>query len=125
MGPRTGLDGRKIPAPPGFDPRTVQPSASRYTDSATGPTRALVLSSKFWNYEAAQCGHCNKPFCCHVFQRRHRPHTLQETRLCQVNKEATGTARPDMNTGSKNGNISVSTQNLQVCYCILLGPCFT
>jgi len=29
---------RKISAPPGFDPRTIQPVASRYTDYATRPT---------------------------------------------------------------------------------------
>jgi len=34
---------RKISPPPGFDPRTVQPVASRYTDSATGPR--ILLSS--------------------------------------------------------------------------------
>ena len=28
----------KISTPPGFDPRTVQPVANRYTDWATGPT---------------------------------------------------------------------------------------
>jgi hypothetical protein len=33
--PRAGLDGcEKISPPPGFDPRTVQPVASRYTDYA-------------------------------------------------------------------------------------------
>jgi hypothetical protein len=33
VGPRTGLDGCEKPRPqPGFDPRTVQPLASRYTD---------------------------------------------------------------------------------------------
>jgi hypothetical protein len=33
MGPRAGLDVReKSRPPPGFDPRTVQPVASRYTD---------------------------------------------------------------------------------------------
>ena len=38
VGPRAGLDscGKSRP-PPGFDPRTVQPVASRYTDWATGP----------------------------------------------------------------------------------------
>jgi hypothetical protein len=30
---------RKISLPPGFDPRTVQPVASRYTDNATRPTQ--------------------------------------------------------------------------------------
>jgi len=35
MGPRTGLDGcGKSRPPPGFNPRTVQPVASRYTDCA-------------------------------------------------------------------------------------------
>ena len=34
VGPRDGLDGC------GFDPRTVQPVASRCTDRATGPTIA-------------------------------------------------------------------------------------
>jgi hypothetical protein len=33
VGPRAGLDGcRKSRPPPGFDPRTVQPVASRYND---------------------------------------------------------------------------------------------
>ena len=35
VGPRAGLDGwGKFPPPPGFDPRTIQPVASRYTDYA-------------------------------------------------------------------------------------------
>jgi hypothetical protein len=32
VGPRVGLDGTENLVPPGFDPRTVQPVASRYTD---------------------------------------------------------------------------------------------
>jgi hypothetical protein len=32
VGPRAGLDRGKISPPLGFDPRTVQPVASRYTD---------------------------------------------------------------------------------------------
>jgi hypothetical protein len=32
-------------APPGFDPRTVQPVDSRYTDWATGPTEQVKVSS--------------------------------------------------------------------------------
>ena len=44
--------------------------------------------------------------------------------FCQAKKEATGTARPDTKTGRKNRSNSVRTQNLQVCYWILLGPCF-
>ena len=39
---------RKISQPPGFDPRTVQPVAIRYTDYATRPpqtlTRKLLMS---------------------------------------------------------------------------------
>ena len=33
VGPTNGLDGcKKSHPPPGFDPRTIQPVASRYTD---------------------------------------------------------------------------------------------
>jgi len=41
-GPRAGLDrcGKSRP-PPGFDPRTVQPIASRYTDYATRATSVI------------------------------------------------------------------------------------
>jgi hypothetical protein len=35
---------RKISLPPGFDPRTVQPVASRYTDYATRPTYHTQVS---------------------------------------------------------------------------------
>jgi len=41
VGPRAGLD-KKISSPPGFDPRTVQPVASRYTDYATGHIYLLL-----------------------------------------------------------------------------------
>jgi len=37
---------RKISLPPGFDPRTVQSVASRYTDYATRPTIRTVVSIK-------------------------------------------------------------------------------
>ena len=49
VGPRAVLDGwGKSRPPPGFDPRTVQPVASRYTDWATRPTiysifRTLII----------------------------------------------------------------------------------
>jgi hypothetical protein len=36
--------GAKNLAPPGFDPRTVQPVASRYTDWATRPTQLIIQS---------------------------------------------------------------------------------
>ena len=32
--------------PPGFDPRTVQPVANRYTDYATWPTKPIYLEVK-------------------------------------------------------------------------------
>jgi hypothetical protein len=38
---------RKISAPPGFDPRTVQPVANRYTDSATRPTGYMYVVRLF------------------------------------------------------------------------------
>ena len=37
---------RKISPPPGFDPRTVQPVASRYTDWATRPTSSRKVRFK-------------------------------------------------------------------------------
>jgi len=40
---------RKISPPPGFDPRTVQPVASRYTDWAT-PAPTFISSSGIINY---------------------------------------------------------------------------
>jgi hypothetical protein len=36
-------------APPGFDPRTFQPVASRYTDWATRPVRNTIHSLKYSN----------------------------------------------------------------------------
>ena len=39
VGPRAGLDGRKISSPTRIRSRTVQPVISRYTDSATRSTR--------------------------------------------------------------------------------------
>ena len=47
MDPRAGLDrcGKSRP-PPGFDPRTVQLVASRYTDYATRPTIVLRQMGK-------------------------------------------------------------------------------
>ena len=44
MGPRTGLDRcGKSRFPPGFDPRTVKPVASRYTGYVTQP--AIILQA--------------------------------------------------------------------------------
>ena len=45
---------RKISPPPGFDPRTVQPVASHYTDWATRPTRGYCAvfhnSCNVWRF---------------------------------------------------------------------------
>ena len=45
VGPRSGLDRRKISSPPGLDPEPSSPWLSRYTDSATRPT---YLTLKPW-----------------------------------------------------------------------------
>ena len=52
VGPRAGLDGCVKSRPPlGFDPRTVQPVASRYTDWAIAATSGNV----WWvNYSSAR-----------------------------------------------------------------------
>jgi len=43
LGGPQGLSGRvEYLVPTGFDPRTIQPVASRYTDWATGPTHTLI-----------------------------------------------------------------------------------
>ena len=44
LGPRAGLDwcGKSLP-PPGFDSRTVQPVASRYTDCAIPALEHVVV----------------------------------------------------------------------------------
>jgi hypothetical protein len=48
VGPRAGLDrcGKSRPST-GFDPQTVQPVASRYTDYATRPTDRVLYHGKF------------------------------------------------------------------------------
>ena len=43
-------EGQKISPPPGFDPRTIQPVASRYTDYATRPTKHVVISCLISQY---------------------------------------------------------------------------
>ena len=48
VGPRPGLDRRrKYNPPPGFDPRTVQPVASRYTDWAIPAAEAASNPCKY------------------------------------------------------------------------------
>ena len=41
---------QSLAPPPGFDPRTVQPIASRYTDNAIRPTQ--VKCDKFCSYDS-------------------------------------------------------------------------
>ena len=45
VGPRAGLDERKISSPTGFDPGPVQPLVSRYTDWHTRPTLSITALS--------------------------------------------------------------------------------
>jgi hypothetical protein len=51
VSPRTGLNrfGKSLP-PPGFDPRTFQPAASRYTDWATQPLQQNYTYNYMSNY---------------------------------------------------------------------------
>jgi hypothetical protein len=43
---------RKISPPPGFDPRTVQPVASRYTDGGTRLTKAGIYRKQRQEHQA-------------------------------------------------------------------------
>jgi hypothetical protein len=49
VGPKAVLErcGKSLPSP-GFDPRTVQPVGSRYTDYATRPPRNIGSPPKRW-----------------------------------------------------------------------------
>jgi hypothetical protein len=46
---RSGRVKKILPPPPGFDPRTVQPIASHYTDWATGPTSTINTITWWWD----------------------------------------------------------------------------
>jgi hypothetical protein len=49
VGPKAGLNGcGKISPPSGFDPRTFQLVASRYTDYATRFTNTTCSSGNYW-----------------------------------------------------------------------------
>ena len=49
VGPRAGLDGcGKSCPPPGFDPQTVQPVASRHTDCAIPAPTSLKILARTW-----------------------------------------------------------------------------
>jgi hypothetical protein len=77
---RVWTSAENLTPPPGFDPRTVHPVASRYTDYATRPTdfRITILkciykgwigeghklnwSGSFWGQMAGVCERGNEPF---------------------------------------------------------------
>ena len=61
MGLRAGLDGcGKSRPPPGFDPRTVQPAASRYTDYVM-PASIIIIIIIIIN-SASRYNHLNSLF---------------------------------------------------------------
>ena len=67
VGPRAGLDRcRKSRPPPGFDPRTVRPVGSRYTNYATRPTfdpqTVQPVASRYTDY-------ANRPTLCLIASR--------------------------------------------------------
>jgi len=55
VGPRAGLDERKISSLPGFDPGPSSPVVSRNTDRATGPTPTIVQKYKTPSLSAQFC----------------------------------------------------------------------
>jgi len=75
VGPRAGLDDcGKSRSPPGFDPRTVQPVASRYTDWAI-PALSLCcrrLTAVWWPTERLRTSSRAVKFLC---SRQHSPCT--------------------------------------------------
>ena len=71
---------RKISPPPGFDPRTVQPVASRYTDYANWPTHETSLSLKT---------------ACRLVQTRAETFSLRLNLMC-VCKNAIGIMQQDL-----------------------------
>jgi len=73
MGPRTGLDGgRKISLSAGFDPRTVHPVSSRYSD------RAIPVAKS----DCVLC--CRIKICSGVLYRRKCKWQNQMEKFCQV-----------------------------------------
>jgi len=62
VSPRAGVDrcGKSRP-PPGFDPRTIQPVASRYTDYATRPTGLFIDALLLCRNITSVCGNCSNP----------------------------------------------------------------
>jgi len=81
VGPGAGVGGcRKSRLPPGFDPQTVQPVASIYTDWAN-PAAGLCYTSHCWNVHTYTYSHtcnwnrcimCHSPFYWWFYHRRQR-----------------------------------------------------
>ena len=74
VGPRAGLDRcGKISHPPGFDPRTVQPVASRYTDWAIAAHTKVFGSPQIkatpfpWHSPVITALHHIHYFCLHIY----------------------------------------------------------
>jgi hypothetical protein len=53
VGPRVSGQVRNISPPLGFDPRAVQPVASRYTDNGTRPTSPFRLEVISWLFTSS------------------------------------------------------------------------
>jgi hypothetical protein len=68
VGPRAGLDRAENLAPPGFDPQTVQPVVSRYTDYAIPVLIPSLLRSIFSTYTRSQTGSATDRLYTHIEQ---------------------------------------------------------
>jgi hypothetical protein len=65
LGPGTVWTGAENLAPPGFDPQTVQPVTSHYTDWATQPTFWVSGYALIFTFKWFICGH---RFCAYNFK---------------------------------------------------------
>jgi hypothetical protein len=91
---RSGRVRKIAPSPPGFDPRTVQPS--RYTDWATRPTVQVWRSSKFQVFVhvlhsciAPRTAWCDVLKVRTMSLDRHwKVTTISEVRFCEVTQES-------------------------------------
>ena len=85
LGPRAGMDRcGESRLPPGFDPRTVQPVASRYTDWATRPTvtKKHLIFPNIW---------MPRPNVLVLTGTSHFPTAIRCTIYCSVSKALTDT----------------------------------
>jgi hypothetical protein len=102
VSPRASLDMRKISPPPGFDPRTVQPVASCYTDYATRPTTIFRLNIKQLlaqhSYPRLYVYHCHPVGC---FQMASLNHSCRDV---TVDSSWNVMAQDDARKGKWRGN---------------------